>query len=46
MTFKVQINLRVDPKLAEELKNKAEEEHRSLNNLIEWLIIKYLNNEQ
>lgn len=46
MVEKKQVALRLDPIIIEQIKIKADQEHRSVNNLIEWLIIQYLNNEK
>lgn len=42
MTIKVQIGLRVTEEMREKLIKQAEIEHRSVNNLIETIIDKYL----
>lgn len=46
MTDKVQIGLRVKEETAEKLRKQAEKEHRSVNNLIEVIIEKYLKDNQ
>lgn len=43
MTIKVQIGLRVTEETREKLIRQAEKENRSVNNLIETIIEKYLN---
>ncbi len=43
MTIKVQIGLRVTEETREKLIKQAEKENRSVNNLIETIIEKYLN---
>ena len=43
MTIKVQIGLRVSEETREKLIKQAEKENRSVNNLIETIIEKYLN---
>ena len=42
MTYKVQIGLRVSEETREKLIAQAEKENRSVNNLIETIIEKYL----
>lgn len=42
MTNKIQINLRVQQQTHEKLKKLADEEHRSVNNLLEVIIEKYI----
>ncbi len=44
MTDKKQINLRLDEKLLEKLDRQAEKEQRPRNNMIEYIITKYLEN--
>ncbi|MBE6804747.1 MAG: DNA-binding protein [Ruminococcaceae bacterium] len=43
MTIKVQIGLRVSEETREKLIKQAQKENRSVNNLIETIIEKYLN---
>lgn len=43
MTIKVQIGLRVSEETRERLIKQAQKENRSVNNLIETIIEKYLN---
>lgn len=43
MTIKVQIGLRVSEETREKLIKQAQKENRSVNNLIETIIAKYLN---
>lgn len=43
MTIKVQIGFRVTEETREKLIKQAEKENRSVNNLIETIIEKYLN---
>lgn len=40
--MKKKILLRIDEKLWESLRNWAKDEERSLNNLLEFLLLKYL----
>lgn len=42
MAIKIQINLRLPPDLLEELKNQADKEKRSTNNMIEIAIEEYI----
>lgn len=42
MTNKIQINLRLQPEMIEELKKEAEKQKRSVNNLLEVIISEYL----
>ena len=42
MVKKIQIGLRVTEEVSEKLKKQAEKEQRSVNNLIEVIINKYL----
>lgn len=44
MTEKRQINLRLDQNLINKLQRQAEIEHRSTNNMIEHMIITYIEN--
>jgi hypothetical protein len=46
MTEKVQIGLRVTEEIRERLIKQAEREHRSVNNLIEHIIEKYLKEKE
>ncbi len=42
MTNKIQINLRLDEETLKQLDEKAKEENRARNNLIEYIIKEYL----
>ena len=42
MTFKIQFGVRFDEETLTEIKKIAEEENRSLNNLIEHLVKQYI----
>lgn len=46
MTIKVQIGLRITTDTAEKLKEEAEKQHRSVNNLIEVIIDEYLQKKE
>lgn len=46
MTEKIQIGLRVSPDIANKIKLQAETEKRSVNNLIEVIIDKYLKEQE
>lgn len=46
MTYKVQIGLRVSEETRSKLIEQAEKENRSVNNLIETIIEKYLKEKQ
>lgn len=46
MVKKVQIGLRVTEEVSEKLRKQAEKEQRSVNNLIEVIINKYLEENQ
>lgn len=46
MTIKVQIGLRVTEETREKLIKQAEKENRSVNNLIETIIDKYLKEKE
>ena len=41
MTEKIQINLRLKPEMIKKLKEEAEKEQRSVNNLIEVILSDY-----
>ncbi len=46
MTNKIQINLRLQPEMIEELKKEAEKQKRSVNNLLEVIISEYLESKE
>lgn len=46
MTNKIQINLRLQPEMIEELKKEAEKQKRSVNNLLEVIISEYLESKK
>ncbi len=46
MTVKVQIGLRVTEETAEKLRVLAEKEKRSVNNMIEYILDKYIREEE
>ncbi len=46
MTEKIQVNLRLPEEFIKQLKEEAERQKRSVNNLLEVIIDEYLNNHQ
>ena len=46
MTEKIQINLRLPEEVIKQLKEEAEKQKRSVNNLLEVIIDEYLKNHQ
>jgi len=42
MTYKIQFGIRLDEDTLTEIKKIAEDENRSLNNLIEYLVKQYI----
>lgn len=45
MTDKIQVNLRLPEEVIKQLKQEAEKQKRSLNNLLEVIIDEYLQNK-
>lgn len=46
MTEKIQVNLRLPEEVIKQLKEEAEKQKRSVNNLLEVIIDEYLKNHQ
>lgn len=46
MTNKIQINLRLQPEIIEQLKKEAEKQKKSVNNLLEVIIEEFLAKEK